>query len=181
MAGNSNSGQHAGHAKHGGRDFAKGDDPRRPDRAAWIRQGTTGWRKRAALEDLREQAMKGQAKTPLQFALDLMNNADESMKVRMWACQVSMPYCHARIVQVQGDEQKPLVVATSSALRKLSEAELQGLMHTMGKLNGAIAREIDAEDFEQEQKALPYQVEDAEVVAEVRRPRNGARRKPSIR
>jgi len=176
MAGNTSSGRRPGSRPPTPAKFVKGND-------AWIRKGRSGWKRRKEMDDLRLKAMGNAEMSPLEFALKLMADESEPLKVRMWACQTAMPYCHARVITVEGNEKKPLVVATTEAMRQLPDKELNSIIRTLGKLNASIAAQIDEADLAEDQKRLPYsahvEIEDAQVVSETRR--KPTKKKPKIR
>jgi hypothetical protein len=73
----------------------------------------------------REQAAREAAEagmTPLQRALSIMRNPRAKEKRRDFAMALAMPYCHAKLMAIEGNPDKPIVVETRMDEMQLARA-----------------------------------------------------------
>ena len=80
-------------------------------------------------KQIRERVAMSEGSTPLDFLLDVMQNKDQKITLRMQAAVAAAPYVHAKLssVEVKGDATAPLQVQSDigQALAALAELARQ--------------------------------------------------------
>jgi len=74
---------------------------------------------------------------PLEFMLNMLNDAQEPKSCRMWAAEKAAPYLHRRMpIAIEGgDASRPLVFATAEQLQGLPTNQLKVMMDVLSRFS----------------------------------------------